>query len=130
MILQCAFLFVLLHGAAEHIMLEYVLDAIAVVESGGDPNAIGDGGEALGVLQIHRDYWTDGTRLLGVDWPHQDAFDPVKARCVARAYLSRYQQGYPTTPETWARIHNGGPCGMKKHCTKPYYERVRSHLPK
>jgi len=130
MILQCAFLFVLLHGAAEHIMLESVLDAIAVVESGGDPNAIGDAGKALGMYQIHEAYWMDGARLLGVNWPYEDASDPQKSRAVVRAYLMHYQQGYPATPETYARIHNGGPNGMKKRCTKPYYERVTKHLPK
>ena len=37
-----------------------VLDAIAIVESAGDPNAIGDNGNAIGLFQIWESYWTDG----------------------------------------------------------------------
>ena len=40
--------------------IERLLDAIARIESHGDPNAVGDGGRALGVYQIHRVYWEDG----------------------------------------------------------------------
>ena len=50
--------------------IERLLDAIARIESHGDPNAVGDRGRALGVYQIHRAYWEEGTELLGVDWPH------------------------------------------------------------
>lgn len=108
--------------------LERTLDAIAQAESAGDPNAVGDGGRAIGLYQIHRAYWQDGTRFLKVRWPYSDARDPVKARQVARAYLRGYQRakGYPATAETWARIHNGGPNGPKRRATLPYWRRVQT----
>ena len=104
-----------------------VLRAMIWVESRGDPEAVGDGGCAIGVLQIHRDYWTDAMRFLGEDWPYQDASDPVKAAMACRAYCEHYARAYgrPWTAETIARIHNGGPTGWKKQATIKYYLQVR-----
>ena len=41
--------------------------AVAMVESGGDPCAIGDGGKAVGILQIHPIMVKDVNRILGED---------------------------------------------------------------
>jgi len=35
------------------------LDALAQVESGGKDDAVGDGGKAIGRMQIWEIYWTD-----------------------------------------------------------------------
>ena len=102
--------------------IERLLDAIARIESHGDPNAVGDGGRALGVYQIHRAYWEDGTELLGVNWPHRDATDPKKARRVVKAYLLHYGRG-KSLPEM-ARIHNGGPHGCRKKATLCYARKI------
>jgi hypothetical protein len=106
------------------------LKAILWVESKGDPNAIGDGGRAIGPYQIHKGYWEDATRLLKVDWPYSDARDPVKAAMAVRAYTEHYQRAgrYPATPEIWARIHNGGPRGPEKPATLPYWRKVRAAM--
>jgi len=102
--------------------------AIIWVESKGDPNAIGDGGRAIGPYQIHRAYWSDATRLLGVSWPYSDARDPLRAAMAVRAYTEYYARHYkrPLTAETIARIHNGGPTGWRKRSTLPYWSRVRA----
>ena len=102
--------------------IERLLDAIARIESHGDPKAVGDGGRALGVYQIHRAYWQDGTELLGVDWPHRDATDPKKARRVVKAYLRHYGKGKSLLE--MARIHNGGPHGDKRKATLPYARKI------
>ncbi len=102
--------------------IERLLDAIARIESHCNPNAVGDGGRALGVYQIHRAYWEDGTELLGVNWPHRDATDPKKARRVVKAYLLHYGRGKSLLE--MARIHNGGPCGDKKQATLPYAQKI------
>jgi hypothetical protein len=110
--------------------IERLLDAIARIESHCDPNAVGDGGRALGAYQIHRVYWEDGTALLGVDWPHRDATDPKKARRVVKAYLLHYGNGKSLIE--MARIHNGGPCGYRKKATVCYARKIladRSLLP-
>ena len=102
--------------------LERLLDAIAAVESRTNPEAGGDSGRARGVYQIHRRYWIDGTRILGVDWSYDEAVDPDKARQVVRAYLTHY--GRDRTLLEKARIHNGGPRGHRKQATLPYARKV------
>ena len=102
--------------------IERLLDAIARIESHGDPNTVGDGGRALGAYQIHRAYWQDGSELLGADWPHRDAADPKKARRVVKAYLLHYGRGKSLLE--MARIHNGGPRGDKKKATLPYARKI------
>jgi hypothetical protein len=102
--------------------IERLLDAIARIESHCDPHAVGDGGRALGVYQIHRAYWEDGTELLGVDWPHRDAADPKKARRVVKAYLLHYGNGKSLLE--MARIHNGGPHGHEKEATLCYARKI------
>ena len=106
--------------------LEALLDAIATVESRNSPMAQGDGGTALGPYQIHRAYWADATRLLGVDWSYKDAQDPVKARQAVRAYLLHYGRG--CSMMAMARVHNGGPNGHKKPATLEYARRIAEVL--
>jgi len=102
--------------------LDLLLDAIARVESNHDPDAVGDGGRAIGPYQIHRAYWADGTRTLGVDWSYRQAKDPRKARQVVRAYLLHYGKGLSLI--SMARIHNGGPRGHRRDATLEYAKRV------
>ncbi len=102
--------------------IDRLLDAIAKVESRHDPGAIGDGGRAAGAYQIHRSYWADGTKFLGVTWDYSLATDTTKAREVVRAYLLHYGQG--CTLLEMARIHNGGPTGHKKPSTLPYARKI------
>ena len=106
--------------------MDRLLDAIAVVESRDDPAAVGDGGRALGVYQIHRSYWADGTELLGVAWKYREARDPQKARQVVRAYLSHY--GHGKSLLDMARIHNGGPQGHRKAATLAYARKIECVL--
>jgi hypothetical protein len=106
--------------------IETLLDVLACVESNNDPNAVGDRGRALGVYQIHRAYWEDGIRLLGVNWPYREAFNPDKARCVVRAYLLHH--GANKTLTDMARIHNGGPRGHYRRITLGYAQRVNQLL--
>ncbi|MFA6244467.1 MAG: hypothetical protein WC655_26225 [Candidatus Hydrogenedentales bacterium] len=120
-----ALLVVNLHPIIE---LEQTLDAIRLVESsGGRDTRDGDSGRAVGPYQIHRAYWQDGTRFLGVHWPYRDARDPARARQVVRAYVVHYQRagGYPATPEVWAETHNGGPRGPEKDSTTVYWRKIQ-----
>lgn len=115
---------------AEPNAFDQVIGAIMQVESGGDRYAVGDGGLAIGPYQIHRAYWVDARRLLGVDWPYDDARDPAKAIRAVRVYTRHYAAYYrrPWTPETIARIHNGGPRGWQKPATLPYWRKVEAAM--
>jgi len=99
--------------------------AIHLVETSGRTGPIlGDGGRALGPLQIHRAYHAD-SRVAG-DYSRVADLDYSKR--VATAYLKRY------APEAWAkgdvenlaRVHNGGPRGHLKQATKGYGVRVKA----
>ena len=99
--------------------------ALHVVETSGRHGPIvGDGGRALGPLQIHRSYHAD-SRVAG-DYSRVAELDYSKR--VATAYLKRYA---PTAwaagdVETLARVHNGGPRGHLKPATKGYGVRVKA----
>lgn len=109
-------------NAAPEDPIDRLLDAIATVESRNDPDLVGDSGRAAGIYQIHRSYWADATRILGVNWDYRDARDPRKARQVVRAYLSHYGSG--KTLLEMARIHNGGPMGCRKASTLAYARKI------
>lgn len=118
-----AALFLALALTAQAAPPESFFRALHLVETGGKRGAIlGDGGKALGPLQIHRAYHTD-SRVAG-DYSRCAALDYSKR--VVSAYLQRY------APKAWAsgdvttlaRIHNGGPRGEKKPATIRFGEKV------
>jgi hypothetical protein len=99
--------------------------ALHIVETSARTGPIiGDGGRALGPLQIHRAYHAD-SRVAG-DYSRVADLDYSKR--VATAYLKRY------APAAWkagdvevlARVHNGGPRGHLKSATKGYGVRVKA----
>jgi len=112
--------------AASHSDIERLLDAIASVESNDNARAVGDKGRAIGAFQIHKRYWRDGTRFLGVNWSYDLARDPTKARQVVKAYLLRYGRGKTLLQK--ARIHNGGPRGHRKRATLKYARKIAKAL--
>jgi hypothetical protein len=99
--------------------------ALHVVETSGRTGPIiGDGGKALGPLQIHRSYHQD-SRVAG-DYSRVADLDYSKR--VATAYLKRYAPAAWAAGdvETLARVHNGGPKGHLKPATKGYGVRVKA----
>jgi len=101
--------------------------ALHVVETSGRTGPIvGDGGKALGPLQIHRAYHAD-SRVSG---DYSRVADLGYAKRVATAYLKRYapQAWAAGDVETLARIHNGGPRGHLKPATKGYAAKVRAQM--
>ena len=110
--------------------MNLLLAAIMFIESGNDPNAVGDHGHAIGAYQIHSTYFYDGLQQLLVEqgcskaharrmalrviqegrWKRLCRRPEFAGRIVA-AYLRRY------CPEAvikgdWrvmAMVHHGGP---------------------
>ena len=112
-----------------------VLHAIMMVESGGDPSAVGDNGKAIGPYQIHRVYWRDAVEFdKSIGGKYADCVRPEYAVKVVRAYWRRYalerRIGRPVTDQDRARIHNGGPNGFKKASTNKYWDKVKRCLKK
>ena len=100
--------------------------ALHQVETSGRLGAIkGDGGAALGPLQITRAFFSDAS----VPGAYHQVQDLAYARRVATAYYMRYapeayRQG---NMEVLARIHNGGPMGHRKASTLAYSRRLLAY---
>lgn len=109
--------------------------ALIAVETGGHKSpatAIGDGGRAVGILQIHRGVVADVRDKCGLDvtWP-ESCRDPETSRAICSAYLTywgaRYtrETGKPATAEVLAKIWNAGPNGWRKKNAERYWDKVR-----
>ena len=105
-----------------------VLAAIRIVESNDDLNAVGDGGDSIGCYQIQKCYWLDAKEFSDLDGTYLDCYNRGYADRTVRFYMARYaterRLGREVTQEDVARIHNGGPNGYKKECTKKFWEKV------
>ena len=113
----------------DQVNLGPLIAALITVETGGCRNpdlAVGDGGAAIGALQIHRAVVVDANRIAGTSYTHQQMTNRVAARRVCEIYLSRYASG--KTNEEAARIWNGGPTGYKKSATLAYWNKVKRNL--
>ena len=106
--------------------LSNLITALIVVESSGNDLAIGDGGRAIGPLQIHRGVVLDVNRITGSNYRHSEMTNRAQARAVCEAYLRHYGRG--KTAEQQARIWNGGPKGDQKQATVPYWRKVQKAL--
>jgi hypothetical protein len=97
--------------------------ALHIVETSGRTGPIlGDGGRALGPLQIHKAYHADAR--IGGDYSRCTDLD--YSRRVVSAYLQRYAPAAWESGDviTLARIHNGGPRGASKQATVAYGDKV------
>lgn len=113
-----------------------LIAAIIAVESDGKDDAIGDTGlehKAYGPLQIRQPYVQDVNELFGTSYNAQDC---LNNRELSIEIMQRYMQRYATvkrlkriaTDEDIARIHNGGPSGLWRASTIPYWIKVRAAL--
>jgi hypothetical protein len=117
--------------ATKSVSWEALIEALHQVETGGRLGPIkGDGGQALGPLQIHRAYHKDS----GVPGSYEQCADLDYSVRVVRNYMQRYatesRLGRPVTAQDIARIHNGGPNGWKRKSTLGYWAKVRKELVK
>ena len=103
-----------------------LISALIIVESAGKDTAVGDGGLALGPLQIHRAVVADVNRFTGSHYKWENMTDRKQARAVCQAYLEHYGRGANT--EQLARRWNGGPTGDKKAVTLAYWRRVQKAI--
>lgn len=104
--------------SASLIPSDKLLVAIATVESGRKPWAVGDHGLAFGAFQIHKAAWADVniTRKESgkTQFAHARAFDPEISKEYAREFLamlnlqlSQAMKRYPSPGETYAAYNLG-----------------------
>jgi hypothetical protein len=106
--------------------LDKLIPALIAVESAGKSDAIGDGGKAVGCLQIWPIMVEDVNRIAGTSYTLADRKDRQKSIQMARIYLSHYAAGMTT--EQAARCWNGGPTGHRKPQTITYWNKVKKEL--
>jgi len=89
----------------------------------------GDGGKAIGPLQIWEIAWTD-VKKKGEKY--EDCQNLDYSLQVFRRYMKRYatkkRLGHKPTDPDKARIWNGGPNGYKKTCTIEYWNNVNKEM--
>ena len=111
-------------------------NALVEVESGGDCSARGDGGRALGCLQIHMICVRDVNRIAGTAYTSSSRRNLVDSIKMCRIYLAHWcahyerRTGKVATAEIAARIWNGGPAGWQKIATLKYWNKVKKQLEK
>lgn len=108
-----------------------LLAAVMMTESGGR-NITGDGGRAVGPLQVHACAVADVNRAFKTRYTHADMGDLEKAAAVFDRYLWLYATpkriGRPVTNEDRARIWNGGPHGWRRKATEGYWAKVKREM--
>ncbi len=107
---------------------EKLIQALITVESAGRTDAIGDGGRAVGCLQIWPVMVKDVNRIAGTRYTLADRKDRQKSIEMAHIYLAHYAKN--DTLENAARKYNGGPAGHKKQSTIAYWKKVKTQLEK
>ena len=107
-----------------------LVQAIIIVESNGNDEAVGDGGKAIGCLQIWQPYWFDATERSNIGGVYLHCYKRDYAVRIFASYMKRYAREAWTDPakfdaEKVARIHNGGPKGYRKTATVKYWKKVQ-----
>ena len=96
--------------------------AIATVESGFDPQMVGDGGDSIGMMQINTRWHTGRMEALGVT----GLTDPVQCAMVAIDYLLELEGILKAGPEDHRLYigYNCGPSRAKRTGSTAYSEMV------
>lgn len=105
---------------------EILVAAIAAIETGSTGPIPGDGGRAIGPLQIHQCVIDEVNRLEKTSLKLSDMTDPSYSSYVCRLYLVYWASRMDHDPSVseLARIWNGGPYGPVKSSTADYGRRV------
>ena len=86
------------------------------------------------IYQISDIYIDDLNRIYPHIYPKRCKYDKHASQCMMFDYWRFYAYDYarktkkPITYEVLARIHNGGPDGMFKATTLPYWHKVKKEL--
>lgn len=108
--------------------IETLLPALIQVESGGRDTAVGDGGKAVGCLQLWPVMVQDVNRISGKRYTLADRLDRNKSKEMARIYFRYY--GKRWTVEQAARAWNGGVKSgtLRSRSTDGYWKKVKKEL--
>jgi hypothetical protein len=103
-------------------------EAIVMVESGGDLNAVGQDGE-LGPMQIRPIMVEEVNRVSGKRFTLEDRTSMQESIRMFETYTTYWNAvTKDNSLEGAARRWNGGPLGHRKDSTLPYWEKVKAQL--
>ena len=113
---------------------EELIEAMAFVESRGNPSVIGDtdlGSPSVGLLQIRPIMVSDVNRILrkqGLDkkFKYSDRSSGDKSIEMFNIWADAYHLN--SSYEKMARNWNGGPKGYKKPATAHYWNKVKNYI--
>lgn len=112
-----------------------LLFALKMAESGGKSDAIGDNGNAVGILQLHKVYVDDANRIIGYNkYTYNDRYDVRKSEEITLIVLAHYgdiyecKTGKHCTDEVLARIHNLGYSNWDSELGVIYWNRVKQFM--
>ena len=105
-----------------------IFRAIVAIESGGDCNAVGDNGKAVGPAQIWEVVVADCNRISNSHFTASDRFSLEKSEQMFQIYTEHYGKrfGVPVSDEIRAKVWNGGPNGPNKPTTEKYWQKVKA----
>ena len=104
-----------------------LIDAIIRVESSGRADAVGDGGRAVGILQIWPITVADANRILGRDeFTLADRLDPDRSRAIFYTITNHYSAG--CSDEIKAKRWCNGPRGEHKPGSAAYWAKVQEAM--
>jgi hypothetical protein len=115
---------------------EELIEAMAFVESGGNPETMGDlhlGTPSVGLLQIRPIMVREVNRILQIqksdlEYTLEDRWSREKS--IEMFHIVNGYHNKNSTYEEIARAWNGGPNWFKKGLTKRYWKRVQKQLKK
>jgi len=108
-----------------------LLEAIILVETRGDSTKVGDGGKAVGILQIHpimvREVNNCAEKLsIEKKFTYEDR--KSKTKSIEMFWIWAKCHHKDSSDEKIARNWNGGPNGHKYKSTKHYWNKVQAEL--
>ena len=114
--------------------IEALIDAMIHVESRGNPDAIGDDGRAVGVLQIWKIMVDDVNRILRkydvtYSYTYDDRYDREESIGMFFIWLNYYFPNYTSEDyEEIARAWNGGRSRRWGNSTRYYWYKVSNAM--
>jgi len=100
-----------------------LIAAVIMVESGGDVCAVNEQEQAYGPMQIRQCALEDVNQEWGTSYVLTDFLGNLDLS--AAAFVTYGQKYRAKTPESYCRIWNGGPKGMRKADTDGYWRKVQ-----
>lgn len=104
---------------------EILIDKVIQVESEGKFDAVGDGGKAVGILQIHPITVRDVNRIIGEDlYSYDDRLCPLKSIEMFEIYQAYYNPD--KNLEKAAKLWNGGPHYYRYPKVERYWRKINN----